>query len=321
MTTALAATGFQYLGETISLFVAFSWTLTALCFEDAGKRIGSLYLNLIRLLMAIGMLGITLWLTTGTAIPLYAGGEAWLWLAISGLIGYIIGDYCLYSSYLVIGSRFGQLFMTLAPPSAAIAGYLLLGERMSVNALIGMFVTLFGIGLSIIGRAGDKQQKKLKVTLPLKGILFGVGAGIGQGVGLVFSKLGMAHFQLPEEASDSLAAEMVPFAATQIRAIVGAIGFALLIVVTKQTLPFLRSFRNKRAMKSATVGTFFGPFVGVSLSLMAVQYTEAGIASTLMALTPIIILLPSYFLLKQRISLREIVGAVISVVGVSLFFL
>ena len=54
---------------------------------------------------------------------------------------------------------------------------------------------------------------------------------------------------------------------------------------------------------------------------MAVEYTAAGIASTLMATTPILILLPSRWLFGQPITLRAILGAVISVVGVSLFFL
>ena len=74
-------------------------------------------------------------------------------------------------------------------------------------------------------------------------------------------------------------------------------------------------------MMVATATTIFGPFVGVGFSLMAVQYTSAGIASTLMALTPIIIILPSYWLFGQKITWKAVLGAVISCIGVSLFFL
>ena len=54
---------------------------------------------------------------------------------------------------------------------------------------------------------------------------------------------------------------------------------------------------------------------------MAVQYTNAGIASTLMALTPVFILFPYAFLYKQRIKLREVIGVALSMLGVALFFL
>jgi drug/metabolite transporter (DMT)-like permease len=310
----------MYTGELISLGVAVSWTCTAFCFEYAGKRIGALSLNVIRLLMAIVMLGITMWIFTGSFIPLNAGREAWFWLAVSGLVGYVFGDYCLFNSYLLIGSRFGQLFMTLAPPAAALAGMLVLGERMSGYAILGMSVTLFGIGLSTIGKAGEESSARWKFNLPLKGILLGVGAGIGQGVGLVFSKLGMLHFTQTIDPNDETAMFLLPFASTQIRSIVGVAGFLLIILLSKRGQAFARSFKDAKGMAGAAGGAFFGPFIGVSFSLMAVQYTGTGIASTLMALTPIIILLPSHYLFKQTITPKEILGAIISVGGVALFF-
>lgn len=87
------------------------------------------------------------------------------------------------------------------------------------------------------------------------------------------------------------------------------------------TAPLREAVHDRKGLLVATATTIFGPFVGVGFSLMAVQYTAAGIASTLMAMTPIIILLPSYWLFHQRITWKAVLGAVISVVGVSLFFL
>lgn len=311
----------MFTGELISLGVAVSWTITAICFEYAGKRVGALSLNIIRLFMAIVMLGITLLCFTGEIVPMHAGGKAWFWLAVSGFIGYVLGDYCLFNSYLIIGSRFGQLFMTLAPPSAALAGYVILGEKLPVNAWAGMLVTMFGIGLSIFSRGGGNSTHKFTLKLPLKGVLLGIGAGVGQGVGLVFSKLGMSYYMEHVDVTDSLAVNLVPFASTQIRAIVGLAGFLCIMAWTNQWSSLRKAVSNRNAMTGATFGTFFGPFIGVSFSLMAVQYTEAGIASTIMALTPILILLPSYLIFKQRITPMEIIGAMISVCGVSLFFI
>lgn len=309
----------MYLGEIISLAVAVSWTVTALFAEVASKRIGSLQFNVVRMFLSIVMLGLTLWCFTGSPVPLNANSDAWLWLSLSGFVGYLLGDYCLFNSYILIGSRFGQLFMTLAPIAAAFSAWAILGERMSLQAVVGMLVTISGIGLSVLNKGGGKHRLSLK--LPLKGVLFGIGAGIGQGVGLVLSKVGMNHYEQSIPAGEELVADLMPFASTMIRAITGFIGFFLVMIFQKKLTTMSVALRNRKGMNAAVWATFAGPFIGVSLSLMAVQYTEAGIASTLMALTPIFILWPSSFFFGQKVTTKEIAGAVISVVGVSLFFL
>lgn len=306
----------NYLGETIALAVAVSWTVTALSAEVASKRIGSLQLNVFRMVLSLTMLAVTLWAFTGSPFPVGAGGKAWFWLSLSGFVGYVLGDYCLFNSYLWIGARFGQLFMTLAPVAAAIAGWFILGERLSLQALLGMAVTLTGIGISVLNKGG---HHKLSLKLPWQGVLFGIGAGIGQGVGLVLSKVGMNYYTLPAGATET-EVMMLPFASTFIRAITGAVGFLCVMAIRRQfhTVPVV--MRDRKGMGAMLLATITGPFIGVSLSLMAVQYTEAGIASTLMALTPIFIIAPAYWLFHQRVSLKEVIGAVISVIGVSLFF-
>lgn len=309
----------MYLGEIVSLAVAVSWTVTALFAEVASKRIGSLQFNVVRMFLSIVMLGLTLWCFTGSPVPLYANGDAWLWLSLSGFVGYLLGDYCLFNSYILIGSRFGQLFMTLAPIAAAFSAWAILGERMSFQAVVGMLVTISGIGLSVLNKGGGKHRLSLK--LPLKGVLFGIGAGIGQGVGLVLSKVGMNHYVQSIPAGEEMVSDLMPFASTMIRAITGFVGFFLVMIFQKKISTMSVALRNRKGMNAALWATFAGPFIGVSLSLMAVQYTEAGIASTLMALTPIFILWPSSFFFGQKVTAKEIAGAVISVVGVSLFFL
>lgn len=308
----------QYFGEILSLGVAFSWTATALFAEVACKRIGSLQLNIIRMFLSLIMLGITLWWFTGVPYPMYADLNTWFWLSLSGFVGYVLGDFCLFNSYVLIGSRFGQLFMTLAPPAAAISGWIILGEKLSLHALAGMIVTLAGIGLSVLGKG---TTHKIGLKLPLKGVLFGIGAGVGQGVGLVLSKVGMNYYKMSVPVSVTNFSNLLPFASTFIRAITGALGYLAVMWCRKQFYTMPRVIRDGKGMNAAVWATIFGPFVGVSVSLMAVQHTEAGIASTLMALTPIFILWPSHLLFKQKITAKEIIGAIISVIGVSLFFI
>jgi drug/metabolite transporter (DMT)-like permease len=112
-----------------------------------------------------------------------------------------------------------------------------------------------------------------------------------------------------------------PFAATQIRILAGITGFAFLVTVLGRWNTIATSVLNRPAMLSTTMGAFFGPFLGVSFSLISIKYTEAGIASTIMALVPVLIILPAVVLYKQKVTFAEVAGAIISVAGVALFFI
>lgn len=325
----------MFLGELISLFVAISWTATALFAEVGSKRMGSLPFNTIRMTMSLMFLVVTLWLVMGVPYPRYADGGTWTWLLLSGVVGYVIGDYCLMQGYIHIGSRFGQLFMTLSAPTAALTGLLFLGEHLRPTAILGMVITLSGIALSILSKNDDSQKHGIKFKLPAKGIFYAAMAGICQGFGLVLSKVGLKHydaaltalgiaqdavfdgavFQLPVSVS-------ISFAATTIRAYIGLVGFFLaLVIFNKDGLEQLRhAVSDRKAMWCVLASTIFGPFIGVSASLLATQFTSAGIAQTLFALTPILIIAPSAILFHQKVTVREVIGAVVSVGGVCLFF-
>ena len=322
----------MFIGETIALGVALSWTATALFAEVASKRMGSLPLNTLRMTMSLLLLAVTLWLIMGVPYPRFADGSTWMWLALSGVVGYVIGDYCLMQGYIYIGSRFGQLFMTLSAPTAAITGRLLLGEHMRPLAIVGMVVTLSGIALSIL----SKKDNTVGLKLPVRGVFFAAMAGICQGFGLVLSKMGLEHYDnaLSAAGLDPMSPPdgallpvplqfSVPFSATMIRASIGLVGFFVLLVIFnkdwKQKLS--HAAHDRKAMWCLLGATVFGPFVGVSASLLATQYTSTGIAQTLFAVTPILIIAPAAWLFHQKVTFREIIGAVISVAGVCLFFI
>lgn len=314
----------QYIGEILSLTVALSWTVTALCADIASHKIGAQPLNIIRMGLSLILLSIFLLVLTGSPVPTGTDSRTWFWLALSGLVGYVFGDFCLFNSYVIFGSKFGQLFMTLAPPFAGISGWIMLGEKLSWHSWLAMAVTLTGIAISILAKDtdGNSNRTRFKLKLPVKGILYGIGAGVGQGVGLVLSKIGLEHYMqaLPEGTSESVVFAM-PFAGTFIRAVFGFIGFFILLSCRRQLGEVAAALKNKVGMKYAFFTTFFGPFIGVSLSLMAVEYTRAGIASTLMALTPVLIILPYSLIYKQKVKLQEVIGTIVTVAGVAMFFL
>jgi len=307
-----------YFGELISIGVAFSWTATALLSEFGSKRLGNLTLNVLRMLLAMLFSLLLFGVVTGSPLPPGASAEAAGWMLLSGLVGYVIGDFCLFQCYIIIGSRYGQLFMTLAPLAAALMAWLTLGQQMKAMSIVAMLVTLLGIGISVLGRG---EHHKVSLKLPLNGVLFAIGAAVCQGVGLVLSKIGMDHYETTTMAEAGIPDWIVPFSANFYRCIAGIIGFLFLLWVANGLDHLREAMHDRKGLTVATATTIFGPFVGVGFSLMAVQYTSAGIASTLMAMTPIIILLPSYWLFHEKITWRAVLGAVISVCGVSLFFM
>ena len=320
-------------GEALAVVVALSWTATALFAEVGSKQMGSLPFNAVRMSMSLLLLAATLWLTMGVPYPRMADASTWRWLLLSGVVGYVVGDYCLMQGYILIGSRFGQLLMTLSAPTAGLTGLLLLGERMRPLSLVGMCITLAGIAISVLSK---QDEGHVRFKLPARGIAYGAMAGICQGVGLVLSKVGLQHYEaaivrsglsldaVPSEALLHLPLSIsMPFAATMIRAIIGLLGFLLMLrLMHRDAATRLRqAVSNRRAMLCTVGSTVFGPFVGVSFSLLATQHTSAGVAQTLFALTPVLIIAPAAWLFHQRVTPREVVGAVVSVAGAALFFI
>ena len=151
----------HFIGELISIGVAFSWTATALLSEFGSKRMGNLTLNVLRMALALLFSVILFWYVMGTPIPTHIPMEACGWMLLSGLVGYVIGDYCLFQCYIIIGSRYGQLFMTLAPLTAALMAWVTLGQRMTAMSILAMFVTLAGISISILGRGTAFERNSL----------------------------------------------------------------------------------------------------------------------------------------------------------------
>lgn len=294
-----------HIGEFAALFTACCWTATALAFESASNKVGSIAVNLIKLVLAFVFLSILSLFTRNMILPMDASGSAWIWLSVSGFVGFVIGDLFLFESYTIIGSRISMLIMTMVPPITALLSWLMLGETLTLFNFIGMALTIGGIAIVIINRSSG--EKKFSVSHSVKGILFAFVGAVGQAVGLVFSKVGMGSYNA--------------FAATQIRIITGVIGFAIVISILKKWRNVGSAVKHRPAMKRIFAGSFFGPFLGVSFSLYAVQHANAGIASTIMAIVPILIIPPSVIFLKQKVSLKEIIGAVISVAGVVLLFI
>ena len=222
----------HHLGEFAALLTAIFWTVTSFSFESASNKIGSVAVNILRLIIALAFLSAFTLIMRGRILPFDATMDNWIWLSLSGLVGFVFGDLFLFKSYTMIGSRFSMLIMTLVPPITAFFSFIILGEKLTLFHYLGMTLTFTGIAMAIFSRPG--KGEKLSLKLAPRGILYAFGGAVGQALGLVLSKFGMKDYD--------------PFAATQIRIIAGIFGYTLLVTVLTRWSAVINAVHNKSGM-------------------------------------------------------------------------
>jgi len=298
-------------GEAAALVTSCLWTVTSLFFASAGRRIGSLVVNAYRTVIAIAFLVVAHVLVLGTIVPL-ANTAQWFWMGASGIVGLVIGDGGLFAAYVTIGPRRAVLVMALAPIFAILGAYVMLGEVIAQLALVGIVVTLTGIIIVVLESEERSGEKGVSKKLRTYGFLFALIAAAGQGIGLVLSKKGI-----------ELVSGMTlnPLSATLMRLILAASSIWLVLLVAGKWPQLRGAASNKEGISNVAAGAFLGPFLGITLSMVAVTYTQTGIAQTLMSLMPVLIIPTVWIRYRQRTSWRGMLGAVVAVIGVAMLFL
>lgn len=294
------------MGELAALGTAVLWTFTSIVFSIAGHEIGPLIVNRIRLVMAVIFLALTHLIMQGSLVPLNAEPGRWLWLGISGIIGLMIGDACLFQALVLIGPRLSTLVMAVVPVISTFLAWLFLGEVLTLPEIIAVMITIAGIAWVVMER-GERTVTAGKKGYRL-GILYALGGALGQAGGLITAKYG-------------LQGDFPVLSGVLIRMIVAMVAMWILAVLQKEVGQTLQATRNRRGMIATAAGSFGGPFLGVWLSLVAVTASRIGIASTLMALSPVLILPISHWVMKERVSRRAVFGTVAALAGVALIFM
>jgi drug/metabolite transporter (DMT)-like permease len=293
-----------YIGEFSAILTALLWSGTSLAFSSAAERLGSFTLNLFRLMLACLFLLLTI-IIAGFDYSLSSNQV--FNLAISGVIGLVIGDTFLFTAFRHIGARLSMLLMALSPAMSAILAYFFLGESLSYWAILGMIVTIGGIALVVFERQ-EIPNSKYKIS-PI-GIFHGFMGALGQAVGLVLAK-----FAFQEGDINGFVATFVRIFASV--AIIVPLAFGL----RRFKNPVKIFMKDHKAFYSTLTGTFLGPYLGITFSLIAIAHTKVGIASTLMSTMPIIMLPMIRYIYKEKLNWRAIAGAVIAVAGVGILFL
>jgi drug/metabolite transporter (DMT)-like permease len=283
------------------------WSATSTFFTLAGREVGSVIVNRSRLLLATLFLLSAHWIFMGSPLPLNATPDQWFWLALSGFIGFVLGDAFLFQAFVWVGPRISMLMMSLAPVIAAVVSWFLLHERLNPVQLLGIAITIAGVIVVMLDRRSKMTTVEHKDYF--RGVLFGLGAASGQALGLIASKIG-------------LSGGFSPLSGNTIRVITATTIMWLLALITRQGGVTFGALAKKRNAFFAIVGgTVFGPFLGVWLSLVAIQNAPVGIASTLMGLSPIFLVPIGRVVFGEKFTWRTVAGTLTAMFGVALIFL
>jgi len=293
-----------YLGELSALAAAFLWSGTVVLLEETGRRIGALVNNTARLLMGLALLCLTLWLQKGTLLPLHADQDQMIWLGLSGIVGLAIGDGALMIALLIIGSRRSTLLLSLAPPITTVLAWILLNESLPWLAVGGIAITIGGI-FWVVTESNAAEPIRGSRT---KGILLGIAAAVGQALGTILVRFGFRS-------------EIDALSATILRMIPAVVVMLLVVILQGKIRDLWQVLKRRRLLIAMIVASIGGPFLGVWLSIVAVKYTEAGIASTLLATVPVMVIPVIFFVYRIRPSWRAIIGTIITMVGIAMIFL
>lgn len=305
----------QLIGELAALATAALWSLTSIMFSEAGKRIGSYKVNKIRLVIAVGLYAIVLVATTGRILPPGLNTVQVFWLALSAIIGLVLGDMFLFKSFVIIGPRLTTLIFASSPIMTTIIAWFFLGEELGFWEILGIVTTLSGITWVVAERRA-RQNRTALIDHPdsgsfLKGVAWAFGGALGQALGLVLAKEGMFNAGGVVEPIDAAFVRMV-----------SAVVVIWLFALVRGEIPgTIRSLRVPKAFLFCLGGSFVGPFLGVWMSLVAVSYIATGIAATLNAMVPVFVIPLVIVVYKEKVSLRAFFGALVAVAGVALIFL
>ena len=295
-----------FTGELAAIGTAMAFAATSTIFTLSGREIGSAVVNRTRLLMACCIILVIHYIAFGQFLPIDADGASWRWLALSGLIGLALGDACLFQAFVMIGARLSMLIMALAPILSTIMAWIFMGERLNAQQLAGIALTVGGIIWVVAEKKNNGQATKSPLGI---GLLFAFGGAIGQAAGLVTAKSGLAD-GLPT------------FSGLLIRMLAATITIWVFTVSRGQTSAgFYKIAQNPRVVWLLLAGVIIGPVGGVWLSLVAVDNAPLGVASTLMALTPIFLLPIAYIVFHERFGHQTIAGTAVAFMGTALLFL
>jgi drug/metabolite transporter (DMT)-like permease len=189
---------------------------------------------------------------------------------------------------------------TLAPPLSAVIALVSLQETLSAADWLGIGLTVIGVAWVITERVPTLLGA---AAAHGRGILFGSLAALSQAVGAVLSRAALARTSVD------------PVWGTLLRLAAG-VGLMLGLLALRPSLwQALQPLRSPRLWGGVVIAAFFGTYLAIWLQQTALKYAPAGVAQALLATSPLLVL-PMVLLLKEQISARAALGALVALAGV-----
>ena len=301
------------MGYVIALITTFCWSLGIFPFTEAARRFGTGALNQYRLLLAwifLTIIACSYYFVSPYTLATTPTFHNYLFLGLSGIVGFTIGDFCAFNSFKIVGPKLGSLYTTIAPCAALILGAIVLNEQINFIGIIGMLVTISGVIWLTLSKKDAADAKAHGFARDKAGIIFGVIGALCQGTGLVLTKLG---FQKTGELT-----EIPTLQAVWIRLLFAFTAAMLISIFSKNLITNSKIiFTNKnKGFGYMLAGTILGPVLGVSFSLIAITHLHVAEAQTIFALLPVMVLPLNYFFYKEKITLPSVLACITAVCGV-----
>jgi drug/metabolite transporter (DMT)-like permease len=284
----------RIIGIAAALGSAASWAVGSILFKQLGERISPLAMTLAKGGVSVVFLGSTL-VFTG-----YKGVEqqSLLLLILSGLLGIALGDTFFFEALQDLGPHALVLLLMLGEVLTIVLAILVLGETPTLATWLGIVLVIFGIGIVLFAKlSGDKQASRLR------GIAFGLLSVLCMSVSIIIAKKGL----------ESISA----IQATFIRMLSGTIGMFCFGMVTQRLKRWVLPFNDSKLVSLFLVSVCVVTFGGFWLSLVSIKYVDVAIANTLNSTEPLFILPLTAIFLKEKITLREVVGTAIAILGIA----
>jgi len=292
--------------QLAALLAASSWACSSLIAAEPVRRLGGPRFCRLRMLYVSGML--LLLATANGGWSTLDRGDFGL-VALSGLVGLLLGDLALFTAMARIGPRRTSVVFTSNAPLAAVGGVLLFDESFTPWALVGAVLTVVGIALAV--NYGSRSGTHSDVFERVEGSLVGGAAWAGIGA------LGQALGALAAKPALDGGADTLCVAAT--RAIIATVA---LWVLARPGDRLARSVGRSPLMPSdhlrLAISAFIAMVVGMTLLLWALGQGDTGVATILSATTPVILLPMLWLRLRQAPAPGAWMGAVLTVVGTGL---